>query len=160
MRRREIIAGLLFAATPLGCAQAQQTGKVYHIALVDPSTPVAQLTKTGDVPAQRAFFEELHRLGYVEGRNLFVERYSGEGRGDYFAELVRDVVRSDPDLVLAVSSRLVLDFKAATATIPIVGMMGDPVGWGIVPSLARPGAISRALVPLSDLKSMANVSNF
>jgi putative ABC transport system substrate-binding protein len=56
-----------------------------------------------------------------------VERYSGEGRTEHFAELARDVVRRNPKLILATSSRLVLDFKTATTTIPIVGIMADPV---------------------------------
>jgi putative tryptophan/tyrosine transport system substrate-binding protein len=138
MRRRDFIAGLVVAATT-GSAWAQQPGKVYRIAIVDPSNSVADLTETGSIPAMRAFFEALRRLGYVEGQNLLVERYSGEGRTEHFAELARDVVRRNPELILGTSSRLVLDFKAATTTIPIVGMMGDPVLWGIVPSLARPG---------------------
>jgi ABC transporter substrate binding protein len=86
-----------------------------------------------------AIFEELIRLGYVEGRNLLIERYSGEGRAAHYPELVRAVVSSNPDLVIAVSNDLVLDFKAATTTIPIVGAFASPVETGIVASLARPG---------------------
>jgi putative ABC transport system substrate-binding protein len=84
------------------------------------------------------FFEELRRLGFVEGQNLVYERYSAEGR-DQFSELARDVVRSNPDLIFADSTTLVLALKAATTTIPIVAPMIDPVAGGIVPSLARPG---------------------
>ena len=139
MRRRDFIAGLMFTAT-MGRAQAQSTGKVYRIAFAHPTTPVADINQSSKgslvIPA---IFEELIRLGYVEGRNLLIERYSGEGRAAHYPELVRAVVSSNPDLVIAVSNDLVLDFKAATTTIPIVGAFASPVETGIVASLARPG---------------------
>ena len=82
MRRRDFIAGLMFAAA-MGRAQAQQTGKVYRIAFAHPTVPVADQNQASKgslvIPA---IFEELTRLGYVEGRNLLIERYSGEGRAD------------------------------------------------------------------------------
>ena len=87
----------------------------------------------------RAFFEELSRLGYVEGQNLGVERYSGEGRPERYAELARDVVNTHPDLILAVGAPLSLDFKMATTTIPIVTIIIDPIAMGLVASIARPG---------------------
>jgi putative ABC transport system substrate-binding protein len=90
-------------------------------------------------PYYRAFFEELSRLGYVEGQNLGVERYSGEGRPERYAELARDVVNTHPDLIIAVAARLSLDFKTATTTIPIVSLINDPIVLGLVPSIARPG---------------------
>jgi putative ABC transport system substrate-binding protein len=86
-----------------------------------------------------AIFEELTRLGYVEGRNLLIERYSGEGRAAHYPDLARQIVSRNPDLIIAFNSQFVLDVKAATSTIPIVGIFADPVGTGIVPSLARPG---------------------
>jgi putative ABC transport system substrate-binding protein len=102
----------------------------------------------------RVFFEELSRLGYVEGQNLGVERYSGEGRTEHYAELARDVVNTHPDLMLAVGGRLSLDFKMATTTIPIVTIIIDPIA--IVTSIARPG--SKALLSLGDWKSLENVA--
>ena len=139
MRRREFIAGLMLAAVT-GRAQAQQTGKVYRIAFAHPTTPVTDINQGSKgslvIPA---IFEELIRLGYVEGHNLLIERYSGEGRAAHYPELVRAVVTSNPDLVIAVSNNLVVDFKAATTTIPIVGAFASPVETGIVASLARPG---------------------
>lgn len=59
----------------------------------------------------RAFFEELSRLGYVEGQNLGVERYSGEGQPERYAELARDVVNTHPNLIFALGTRLSLDFN-------------------------------------------------
>jgi putative tryptophan/tyrosine transport system substrate-binding protein len=135
MRRREFIAGLLLiAGIQLAERQRALSGKVYRMAVVDPVVPTAQQTET-----LSPFFQELRRLNYVDGQNLLIERFSGEGRAERFPELARDVVNRNPDLIFAIGYRLVLDFKAATATIPIVGFMGDPVAVGIVPSLARPG---------------------
>jgi putative ABC transport system substrate-binding protein len=68
-----------------------------------------------------------------------VERYSGEGHPERYAELARDVVNTHPDLILAVGARLSLDFKMATTTIPIVTVIIDPIAMGLVASIARPG---------------------
>jgi putative ABC transport system substrate-binding protein len=68
-----------------------------------------------------------------------VERYSGEGRPERYAELARDVVNTHPDLIVTSTLRLSLDFKMATTTIPIVTVMFDPVASGLVGSIARPG---------------------
>ena len=141
MRRRTFIAGLLVAAAA-GRAQAQRTAKVYRIARIYGAQPVAEAikaSKTQDSPAW-IFFEELRRLGFVEGQNLVYERYSAEGRTDEFSELVRDVVRSNPDLIYADGTFMVLALKAATTTIPIVSSsISDPVAVGIAASIARPG---------------------
>jgi hypothetical protein len=98
IRRREFMATLLFAAT-LRRAQAQQPARVYRIAVVNPSRSTAMLSETGGLPTYEAFFKELRRLGYIEGQNLVVERHSGEGRTEHYAELAREVVRSNPDLI-------------------------------------------------------------
>jgi putative ABC transport system substrate-binding protein len=97
------------------------------------------MTETGGVAYWRALFQELRLLGYVEGQNLMVERYSGEGRVQNYARLAHDVVQLKPDLIYASSSGMVRHFKAATTTIPIVGIFADPVGFGLVASLAKPG---------------------
>jgi putative ABC transport system substrate-binding protein len=143
VRRRELI--LLFggAATAslagLLVARAQQPSKEHRVAIVAASDPVAELTLDGGNPHYEAFLGELRRLGYVEGRNLVIQRYSGEGRTAHFGELVREVVSRNPDLIFATTSLLVRQFKEATATIPIVGFTADPVAYGIVLDLARPG---------------------
>ena len=140
MTRREFITGLL-VATAAGHAQAQRAAKVYRIAWVHPAVSVAEWIKARNSPGslQWVYFEELGRLGFVEGQNLVVEAYSAEGRTDEYSELARDVVRSNPDLIYTYQNSLVLALKAATTTIPIVGYLSDPVANGIVPSLARPG---------------------
>jgi ABC-type uncharacterized transport system substrate-binding protein len=109
MRRRDFIAGLMFTST-MGRAQAQQTGKVFRIAFAHPTTPVADINQASKgslvIPA---IFEELIRLGYVEGRNLLIERYSGEGRAAHYPELVRAVVSRNPDLIIAISNNHPID---------------------------------------------------
>jgi putative ABC transport system substrate-binding protein len=138
MRRRTFIAGLL-VATAAGRAQGQRGAKVYRIARIYAATPVAEAIKAKNSQGSFTwfFYEELSRLGFVEGQNLVVERYSAEGRTDQYSELARDVVRSNPDLIFTDQNGVVLALKAATTTIPIVGYTSDANG--IVPSLARPG---------------------
>src|SRR6185369_778977 len=91
-------------------------------------------------PWVRWFFEQLGQLGYTEGRNLAIDRYSAEGRHDQFAGLAREVVNRKPDVIVANLNPLVAALKTATMTIPIAAIVGDPVGYGLVASLARPGA--------------------
>jgi putative ABC transport system substrate-binding protein len=98
MRRRELIVGLVLAATTWR-AQAEQATKVPRIALVDASRPTTELTAGSSVAGYRALFEELRRLSYVEGQNLAVERYSGGGLADHYPELARDVVLRSPDVI-------------------------------------------------------------
>jgi putative ABC transport system substrate-binding protein len=138
MRRRDFITALGTAATWPLAARAQQPAKMKRIAYVNSAGNVSRISVSGR-PQSRAFFEELSRLGYVEGQNLGVERYSGEGRTERYAELARDVVNTHPDLILAVGGRLSLDFKMATTTIPIVTIIIDPIAMGLVASIARPG---------------------
>jgi putative ABC transport system substrate-binding protein len=137
MRRREFIAGLSLAAAMQG-AVAQQPAKMKRIAMVHPSHKSADMSVSGN-RYYRGLFEELSRLGYVEGENLAVERYSGEGRVERYGDLARDVVGTHPDLILAIGAPLSLHFKIATTTIPIVAVVGDPIAIELVPSIARPG---------------------
>ena len=74
-----------------------------------------------------------------KGAILLIERYSGEGRAAHYPDLARQIIGQNPDLIIAISSNLTLDFKAATTTVPIVGIFQVPVESGIVRSLARPG---------------------
>src|SRR5947209_7209785 len=138
MKRREVL-GVIGAATAWPLAVwAQQAAKMKRIAFVSPSRKVSEMSLSGP-PHYRAFFEELSRLGYVEGQNLGVERYSGGGQPERYADLVRDVVKTHPDLIVALAASLSLDFKMATTTIPIVAIVNEPTVLGLVPSIARPG---------------------
>jgi putative tryptophan/tyrosine transport system substrate-binding protein len=141
MRRRQFLSMIGVAAVsavPLR-AYAQQKAKVYRLAVVNPSAPVGDMSETGNSQDYRAFFQRLRELGYVEGQNIAVERYSGEGRTEHVAELAREVVRSKPDVIDALGDRLVREFKAATDTIPVVAGVSDPVALGIAVSIAKPG---------------------
>jgi len=109
-----------------------------RIAIVLPATKIGDMNVNAS-RLFRLFFEELSRLGYVEGQNLVVERYSGEGRTEHYADLAREVVNTRPDLIYSHATRLALNFKAATTTIPIVTTTADPIAGGLISSLARPG---------------------
>jgi putative ABC transport system substrate-binding protein len=140
MRRREVLA-LLAGVTvlPPVDAGAQQSAKVYRVAMLHPSRPVADMTETSSFNYYRAFFEELRRLGYVEGHNMVIDRYSGGGHVENYAELARAAVARNPDLLFGLTLWIVRPLKAATSTIPIVAFTSDPVEAGLVTSLARPG---------------------
>jgi putative tryptophan/tyrosine transport system substrate-binding protein len=85
------------------------------------------------------FFEELRRLGDVEGQNLIVERYSGGGRPEGFADLARKVVGRDPEIIVVHTDPVARVVRAATNKIPIVWIGADAIGSGVATSLARPG---------------------
>jgi putative ABC transport system substrate-binding protein len=136
MRRRDFTIGVLLATVT--SVQAQAQANQHRIAIVRPAGSIALISDTG-IRTYRAFFEELRRLGDVEGQNLTVERYSGEGRPEGFADLARDVVDRKPDLIVVSNDFIAQAARAATSTIPIVWVGGDPIQAGLVTSLARPG---------------------
>ena len=109
MRRRDFIAGLPLAVTT-SFAQAQRRTTLRRVAIIDPITPAAEMNaKIGSGLIFRALFEELEHLGYVEGQNILIERYSGEGRAvggqkQYYFGLASDVVRRNPDLIFTMES--------------------------------------------------------
>src|SRR5262249_41623725 len=143
MRRRDFIAGTAATAglSFVGSAFAQTNARspvTKRIALVHPAEKPEGMTVNGR-RGFRAFFEELNRLGYVEGKNLTVERYSALGRVDHYGDVARAVVASQPDLIVALSGPLALQFKPLTSTIPILSVPADPVVVGLVTNLARPG---------------------
>jgi putative ABC transport system substrate-binding protein len=90
--------------------------------------------------AARAFIQGLRALGYVEGRNLILERRSAEGRFERFAPLVADLVRLKVDVIVVSGTSLAQRAREVTTAVPIVmGAVADPVGSGLAQSLARPG---------------------
>src|SRR5204862_6322867 len=135
MRRREFTAGLLLAAA-IPPAQAQQR-PIPRIALFHPAIPVSLLTETGGGTAWRAFFGELRRLGYVEGQNLLIERYSAEGHHERYADIAREIINRNPDLIVTGPNPVVIAFKAVNSTVSVVALMIDPLMAGLVESLAR-----------------------
>jgi putative tryptophan/tyrosine transport system substrate-binding protein len=139
MQRRTFITliGGTAAVWPLA-GRAQQPAKMKRIAMVHPSDAVADMVASYR-RSYRAFFDELSRLSFVEGKNLVVERYSAGGQRDRYAPLARDVVDTHPDAIFSMEGSLGLTFKAATTTIPIVTIAADPVVTGLVSNIARPG---------------------
>ena len=118
-------------------AEAQRAGKVYRIAIVFPaSNTVAAIRQSG---AYQLILSELRQRDYVEGKNLAVHPWAGEGRTALYRDLARKVVESKPDVIFAVSIRFVSHLKEATRAIPIVAVAADPVAAGLVASLVRPG---------------------
>jgi putative ABC transport system substrate-binding protein len=99
MRRRDFITlvGGAVAAWPLA-ARTQQSA-TRRIAIFHPAIPTTLLTETGG-SAWRAFFGELRRLDYVEGENLIIERYSAEGHHERYADLAREIVSRNPDVIV------------------------------------------------------------
>src|SRR3989441_7678423 len=140
MKRREFITllGGAAAAWPLA-TRAQQPATRPRIAIFHPAIPTTLLTETGGGSAWRAFFAELRRLGYIEGENLIIERYSAEGHHERYVDLAREIVTRKPDVIVTGTNPVVMAFAAATSTIPVVAFMLDPLKAGLVTSLARPG---------------------
>ena len=134
MRRREFIALIGGAAAWPLAATAQQRAKLPTIGFLGSGTAAAQSQWTA------AFVQRLRELGWSEGRNVAIEYRWGEGRSERFAEIAAEFVRLKVDVILTHNTPPVLAAKQATSVIPIVfATAGDPVGTGVVASLARPG---------------------
>jgi len=129
--RRAFVTGLgAVLATPLA-AEAQQQGRTPRIGVLLGRLPG---------PFSEGLRQGLRELGYTEGRNIFVEWRSTEGKAEPVSELVSKLVQGKPDVIVTSSPQPSLAAKAATTTIPLVFIgVGDPVGVGLVASLARPG---------------------
>jgi putative ABC transport system substrate-binding protein len=124
-----------FPFVPCSSAWAQQTGKVARIGILDLSTA------SGSAVRWEAFQQQLSRLGWIEGKNITIEYRFAENQGiKRLLELAADLVRLKVDLIVTPSTTSALAAKEATTTIPIVmANAADPVGAGLVASLARPG---------------------
>ncbi len=138
MRRRDFTAGLLLAAT--APAWAQEPAKQHRIAILTSVIPADLISETGGDGNSRLLFAALRRLGYVEGRNLVVERSSAEGYPERLLGLAREVADRKPEVIIATGGLAAHAAVAATSTIPIVATFADSVNSGLVQSLARPGS--------------------
>jgi len=173
MRRREFIT--LFggaAAWPL-VVRAQQAARRPIIGYMGVNTPVVESQRTA------AFVQRLRELGWIEGRNAAVEYRWAEGRNERFAEIAAEFVQLKVEVIVTAGTAAVVAAKQATSVIPIIfALGGDPVGTGLVASLARPGGnvtglsqqstdlagkrveLLREVVPgLGRLATMANIGN-
>jgi len=115
-------------------ADAQQAGKVLHIGFLDASTA------SGLAVLVDSFRQELNKLGWIEGKNFTIEYRFAEQKRERLPELAADLVRLKVDLIVVTAGPPAAAAKKATTTIPIVMVnVGDPVGGGLVASLAHPG---------------------
>jgi len=133
--RRELIAALGGAAAWPLSARAQEGGRTYTIGIFSAGSEHAE------IPAlNAALFEALRELGWVEGKNVTFEHRYAENRLERLPELAADLVRRKVDVIAAAGTLAPLAAQRATTTIPIVmTAAGDPLGSGLVASLARPG---------------------
>ena len=123
-----LVAGMVIAQGQ----QVRQADRVYRIGIVSPNSQIRQIDE--------AFQQALRELGYVEGRNVVFEVRYAEGKPERLPELVAELVRLKVDVIVAGATTAVIAAKKATTTIPIVfASVFDPVGSGIVTTLARPG---------------------
>jgi putative tryptophan/tyrosine transport system substrate-binding protein len=142
MRRRDfvkIIAGSA-AAWPFA-ARAQHTGKLPRIGYLSDEPPNPNVFHSRDY-----ILDRLHRRGYDDGRNIIVDYRYADGKAELLPSLATDLVAIPVDLIVAVGTLASRAARAATTTIPIVmARIGDPVGYGLVSSLARPGGNATAV---------------
>ena len=124
-----MVGGSILAVPVIG--EAQQAGKMYRIGLLSP---------TSQTPVIENFRERLRTLGYIEGQNAVIEYRSAEGKFERLPDLAAEMVRLQVDVIVTVATQASLAAKNATKSTPIVMLnVGDPVGSGLVSSLARPG---------------------
>jgi putative tryptophan/tyrosine transport system substrate-binding protein len=127
-----LLATLFLANVSL--AEAQQTGKIFRIGFLDTSTA------SGSAVLWDAFRQEMRKLGWIEGKNIAIEYRFAEQKPERLPELAVDLVRLKVGLIVVSGTPPALAAKNATTTIPIVmANVADPVGQGLVASLARPG---------------------
>jgi putative tryptophan/tyrosine transport system substrate-binding protein len=133
-RKVVLVAFAIFLLVIVHPCSAQQEEKIFRIGFLDVSTAA------GSAVLVKAFLQELSKLGWIEGKNIAFEYRFAEQKPERVPELVADLVRLKVDLIVVTGGPSVLAAKSATTTIPIVmASAGDPVGEGLVASLARPG---------------------
>ena len=136
-RRRLIAAAAVSLVTPPIALRAQQAGKVFRIGIL------ANLRPSRSEPGGglwEAFIQGLRELGYVEGRNITIEWRVSEGKYERLPDLAAELVRRNVDVIVVPADQNALAAKRATRTVPIVvAGSADPVGSGLISSLARPG---------------------
>ena len=144
-RKWVALFAIVVALTVCGArAEAQQTGKIFHIGFLDPSTA------SGTAVLLDALRQELRKLGWIEGTNIAIEYRFAEQKLERLPELAVELVRLKVDLIVVPGVLPALAARKATTTIPIVvANSPDPVGAGLVASLARPGGNITGLASLA-----------
>jgi putative ABC transport system substrate-binding protein len=137
---------LLVLSALLGTAAAQSPKKVPRVGYLNPGSPSDPLSQR----RLEAFRQGLRELGYVEGQSIVIESRWAEGKHDRLPALAADLVRSKVDVIVAMTGAATQAAQQATRTIPIVmSLVNDPVGSGLVASLARPGGNVTGLTIMS-----------
>jgi putative ABC transport system substrate-binding protein len=129
MRRREFVALVGGAITWAFAAMAQQAGRTYRLGFL--------VLAPRDAPVNVRFFDELRRLGFVEGQNLTVE-YRDALHPDLISQYAAELINARVDVITAAGEEAIRALQQATKTIPIVAIGGDLLGSGFVNSLSRP----------------------
>jgi len=131
MKRREFITVLSGAAAWPLAARAQQAGRTYRLGVLHNLGPQS--------PMFPPFYDELRRLGFVEGQNLIVDSRGYAVRTEQFPAVATELVKAQVDAILAGGTAAARAARVATRTIPILTLNDDMVGQGLMASLARPG---------------------
>jgi putative ABC transport system substrate-binding protein len=138
--RREFLRAATVAGTAgflgfgLAAAEAQQPARIHRIGILSP------VSGSFFSAREEAFRQRLRELGYVEGKNIFIEYRHAEGKAERLPDLVAELVRLKVDIIVTTGPDATLAAKKASATIPIVfTAASDPLGTGLVSSLAQPG---------------------
>ena len=118
MRRRDFLIAATMLVSAQHAAHSQSVLKK-RIAVVSPSTKVAEM-KIGEDNPLGWLLSELKPLGYVEGENLIVDRYTGDGNQDRYADVVREVIATQPDVIFSQGTPMTLRFKRSGTTIPVL----------------------------------------
>lgn len=142
LNRRVFLYGTMSAALALPlAARAQPTGKMYRVALVATTSPVATLAGPNPTnPAARAFVHELRDRGWVKGENFILKPRSLEGRPERAGEVVAELLALNVDVIVTTGNPMTQAARQLTTTVPIVmGTSRSPVEAGLVASRARPG---------------------
>jgi putative ABC transport system substrate-binding protein len=143
MQRREFVSllGAVAATSPL-VARSEQASKVYRVGWFFSATPLAEMAGPDPItPIGRALVHGLRDLGYVEGRNLILERRTADGKFDRIPDIAAELVGLDPDVIVTGGGNFLAQaLQRLTKSVPIVMPdCTDPVEAGLVASLARPG---------------------
>ena len=148
MNRRDILLSLIGSVIWSAQVRAQQSSsKILRVAFLYPGT-------IGDAerPVWEAFLSELESRGYIEGKNFVLHKREANGRIERVPALIDELIALRPDVIVVVTTSAAVAAQHATVTIPIV-MWGavDPVGFGLVSSLARPGGNVTGTTAMSDV---------
>ncbi len=131
--RRELLVALGALAVPLA-GEAQQTAKPFRVVYLASASPES----AGHL--WEAFKRRLHELGYVEGKNAIFEARWALGKVEHIPGLAKELIALKPDAILVLTGIAARALQQETTTIPIVfATLGDPIGTGLIKSLARPG---------------------